>query len=265
MIKMQITHKEKKKVKFRISFVFLFIIASFLACFTFYMKEDFVVTEDMLEEEQEAVVYIETLGQGTSRVNPVPVGKKHNKDYYDSAVFVGSKALAGFADYGYVDAENMLLSDSIKLTNINSVIISENDVQNTISDAVVSKNAEKVYIMLGLYELSNVDNTSLFDELEAFIDSVKSDIPEVEIYLMSVFPVPAEIEATVANNSDIDEYNSLLLKFADRTQVNYLDINTSMKGNDGKLPASAAEINGIRLTKEVYGVVSDYILSHVTE
>ncbi len=262
---MQITHREKKKVKFRISFIFLFIIASFLACFTLYMKEDFVVTEDMLEVEQEAVVYLETVGQGTNRINPVPVSQKMSKDYYDDAVFIGSKSLAGLADYGFVNSENMLLSDSIKLSNINTVIISENNVQNTIADAVISKQAKKVYIMIGLYELNNIDSTDLFSNLEEFIDSVTSNDADIEFYLMSVLPVPAEIEATVANNVDIDAYNSLLLKFADKVQVNYLEINTSLKGNDGKLPASAAEINGIRLKKEVYEVISDYILSHVAE
>ena len=263
---MQITHREKKKVKFRISFIFLFIIASFLACFTLYMKDgDFVVTEEMFEEEQEDVIYIETVGQGTSRVNPVPVSEKQGSEYYNDAVFIGSKSLAGLSDYGFVEAENMLLSDSIKLSNINTVIISENDVQNTIADAVISKKAKKVYIMIGLYELSNIDETSIFNELEGFIEAVHDSDPEVEIYLMSVLPLPAEIEATVASNADIDAFNSLLLKFADKEQVSYLDVNTSLKGNDGKLPASAAEINGTRLTKEMYGFVSDYILSHVAK
>lgn len=262
---MQITHREKKKVKFRVSFIFLFIIASFLACFTFYMKEDFVVTEDMLEDEQESVVYIETVGQAASRINPVPVSRKYGKDYYDDAVFIGGKTLAGLSDYGYVESENMLISDSIKLSNINTVIISENNVQNTIADAVTNKQAKKVYIMVGLYELNNIDEASIFNQLEAFIDTVQNNVPDIEIYLMSVLPLPSEIEATIASNADIDTYNSLLLKFADRMQVNYLDINTSLKGNDGKLPASAAEINGIRLTKEIYGIVSDYILSHVAE
>lgn len=262
---MQITHREKKKVKFRISFIFLFIIASFLACFTFYMKEDFVITEDMFEEEQEAVVYLETVGQGTSRVNPVPVSQKMGREYYDDAVFIGSKALAGLADYGYVNSENMLLSDSIKLSNINTVIISENDVQNTIADAVVSKQAKKVYIMTGLYELNNIDSTNLFEGLEGFVNTVQNNIPDIEIYFISLFPVPDEIEATIASNVDIDAYNSSLLKLADKIQVNYLEINTMMKGNDGKLPSSSAEINGIRLTKETYGMISEYILSHVAE
>ncbi len=262
---MQITHHEKRKVKFRISFIFLFIISSFIACFTFYMKEDFVVTEDMLEAEADAVVYIETIGQGTNRINPVPISPKQDKEYYDDAVFIGSKALAGLSDYGYVEAENMLISDSIKLSNINTVIISENDVQNTIVGSVINKQAKKIYIMIGLYELNNIDEELVFDQLEAFIDTIQNNDLGVEIYLMSILPLPAEIEVTVASNADIDAFNSLLLKFADRMQVNYLDINTSLKGNDGKLPASAAEINGIRLTPKSYGIVSDYILSHIAE
>ncbi len=262
---MQITHREKKKVKFRISFIFLFIIASFVACFTFYMKDDFVITEDMFEEEQEAVVYIENVGQGNSLVNPVPVSEKMGEEYYDDAVFIGGKTLAGLTDYGYTKPANMIVSDSIKLSNINTVIISDNDVQCKIADAVIEKNAKKVYIMIGLYELNNVDEATLFDGLEEFIDSVKELDSDVKIYLMSILPLPAETEATVASNADIDAYNSLLLKFADRMKVSYLDINTSLKGNDGKLSASAAEINGVRLTKEMYGFVSDYILSHIAE
>lgn len=262
---MQVTHHEKKKVKFRISFIVLFIIASFAICFTFYMKEDFVITEDMFEEETDSVVYIEPTGQGSVLINPVPLSKKMNRDYYDTAVFIGSKALSGLSDYGFVNSENMLLSDSIKLQNFNTVILSDNNVENTIADSVINRNAQSVYIMIGLYELSNIDEANIFNQLEAFIDTVHSSNPEIKIYLMSVLPVPAEIEATVANNADIDAYNSLLLKFADKVQVNYLDINTGFKGNDGKLPASSAEINGIRLKEEVYGTLSDYILSHIAE
>ena len=262
---MKVTNREKKKVKFRISFIFLFIIASFAACFTLYMKDDFVITEDMFEEEAEEVVYIEPVGQNSSLINPVPLSDKKDEDYYDTTVFIGSKNLAGLSDYGYVEAENMLLSDSIKLQNFNTVILSENNVENTIAESVLKRDVESVYIMIGLYELGNINESSVFNQLDAFIDTVQDNNPDIKIYLMSVLPVPAETEVAVANNADIDAYNSLLLKFADKVQVNYLDINTEFKGNDGKLPASMAEINGLRLKEESYEKMSDYILSHVAE
>ena len=262
---MKVSQREKKKVKFRISFIFLFIFASFAVCFTLYMKDDFVITEDMFEDDTEAVVYIEPVGQNSSVVNPVSRGDRKDNSYYDSAVFVGSKALSGLSDYGYVKAENMLLSDEIKLSNFNSVILSENGSESTVAETIMRKNADKIYIMTGLYDLDNMENADFFDEFEAFIENVKESDESIDVYIISLLPVPASAESTAALNTDIDAYNSKLLEFANKMNVYYLDVNTEFKGNDGKLPASDAEINGIRLKKEIYEKFSEYILSHVAE
>lgn len=262
---MKITQREKKKPKFRLSFVFLFIFASFAVCFVLYMREEFEITEDMFDDSSEAVVYIEPVGQGSTLVNPIPESEKKDGDYYSDAVFIGSKALAGLSDYGYVSSENMLLSDSIRLDNFSTLILSADGEQSSLAEAVSRKNAGKVYIMVGLYDLDDIDSKSLFDGLEGFIDAVNAQGADRTIYLVSLFPVPAETEGVVAMNTDIDAYNSLLLKFADKAQVGYLDVNTSFKGNDGKLPSSAAELNGIRLKEEYYGKLSEYILTHTAE
>lgn len=260
---MKVSQREKKKVKFRISFVFLFIIVSFAVCFALYMKEDFVITEDMFDDSSEAVVYIEPVGQNNIVVNPVPKSERTDDNYYNSTVFIGSTVLSGLSDYGYVKAENMLLSDSIRLDNFSAVILSENGNESTILEAVESKNVSDIYIMVGFYELENLGNDKLLDGLEEFIKGVKENIDDADIYIMSVLPVPASVDGMVASNADIDAYNSLLLEFANKMQVHYLDVNTDFKGNDGKLSAADAEINGIRLKKETYDKLSEYILTHV--
>lgn len=253
--------KEKKKAGFRISFIFLFIFASFAVCFVLYMKEDFEITEEMLENTADAVVYIDPVGQGNAVVNPVPKGDTRESSYYDDAVFIGGRTLAGLGDYGFVPSGNMIVSEAITLSNIDTVILSADGGEVGAAEAVLSKNPKKVYVMIGINDLSDRGNTGVFDGLESFIRSMGG----MEIYLMSLIPVPAERENTVAFNSDIDEYNSLLLKFADKMNVHYLDVNTDFRGNDGKLPASYAETNGVRLKKEVYGRLSEYILSHTAE
>ncbi|MDE6747221.1 MAG: hypothetical protein K2J72_11420 [Oscillospiraceae bacterium] len=247
---MKVTQREKKKAKFRISFIILFIFASFAICFTMYMKEDFEITEEMLDEHSKAVVYIDSSGRDSILVNPVPKSEKKNAAYYSDAVFIGSAALAGLSDYGYTDPENMLLSDSIRLNNFSTLILSENDEQSSIAETVQRKAASNVYIMVGLYDLADIDSNELFSSLEAFIESVGKQGAGKKIYLISLLPVPAETEGMIASNADIDTYNSLLLKFADKMRVSYLDVNTDFKGNDGKLPSSAAELNGIRLKEE---------------
>ena len=259
---MMITQREKKKAKFRFSFILLFIFASFAVCFVFYMKEDFVVTSEMIDNSTDAVVYIDPVGESGSVINPVPKGDRKDESYYKNAVFIGNRSLAGLADYGYVPSENMLVSDSITPANIGSVIVYVDGVESLISDAVIRKNASEIYIMVGMESTKSSDSPGLFDELEAFVNSVMEQDPDAEIYLMSLLPVPAGAESSVAYNTDIDAYNSELLKFANKMNVRYLDVNTGFKGNDGKLPDSAAEANGIRLKKEKYGELSEYILTH---
>lgn len=257
--------KEKKKAGFRVSFIFLFIFASFAVCFVLYMKEDFEITEEMLEDTADAVVYIDPVGQSGDVVNPVPQSARRDESYYADAVFIGSRSLAGLADYGYTKSENMMISDSITISNFDSVILSADGVESSIADAVIRKNAGKIYIMAGIESLGVGESPNLLDGLETFIGDVSERNPDTEIYLMSLFPVPAEKESGIALNTDIDAYNSRLLKFADKMNVRYLDVNTYLKGNDGKLPPSAAEANGIRLKKEMYGELSEYILTHTAE
>ena len=260
---MMIKQKEKKKAKFRVSFLFLFIFASFAVCFVLYMREDFEITSDMIEKAEDAVVYVEPVGITKGVVNPVPQSEKADGDYYKDAVFVGSTVLAGLSDYGYVESDNMLLSDSISLGNFNTVILSVNDVESVISDAAAIKKAGKLYIMIGINDLNSLSEAEPFSELEEFIESVKGKSGSTEIYLMSLLPVTSDNESRIAFNSDVDMYNSLLLEFANKMNVFYLDVNTGFKGNDGKLPASYAEINGIKLKKAGYEQLSEYILTHV--
>lgn len=223
------------------------------------------MTSEMIDNTTDAVVYIDPVGESSSVINPVPKGERRDDSYYKNAVFIGSRSLAGLADYGYVKPENMLVSDSITPENFNSVIVYVDGTESLISDAVIRKNASDIYIMVGTGSVKSSDSPGLFDELEAFIGSVTEQNPDAEIYLMSLLPVPAGAESSVAYNTDIDAYNSELLKFANKINVRYLDINTGFKGNDGKLPDSAAEVNGIRLKKEKYEELSEYILTHTAE
>lgn len=262
---MMITQKEKKKAKFRVSFIFLFIFASFAVCFVLYMKEDFNITPEMLEEASEAFVYIDPVGERSTLINPVPSSERQEESYYEDAVFIGSKALSGLADYGYIKSENMIISDDITLANFNTVMLSDGSTEDggvTAAETVIGKAPGKLYIMVGINDLDRVGSASLFEELESFIDSVKENVPNVKVYLMTLLPVSAEMEGKIASNAEIDAYNSQLLRFANKIKVCYIDVNTGFKGNDGRLPASAAEVNGIRLKKEYYGELSEYILTH---
>ena len=54
-------------------------------------------------------------------------------------------------------------------------------------------------------------------------------------------------------------------KKANEKKVHYVDINTALKGNDGKFPEDMAEKDGMHFVKTTYTVMLDYILSHTVE
>ena len=52
---------------------------------------------------------------------------------------------------------------------------------------------------------------------------------------------------------------------ANSKQFYYVDINTALKGNDGKLPEENAADDGMHFQKPTYTIMLDYILSHVAK
>lgn len=85
----------------------------------------------------------------------------------------------------------------------------------------------------------------------------------MKIYLVSAIPVKADNETETITNADIESFNSLLLKFASENNVNYLDLNTFLVGNDGKLSDNKAEAVGDRLKKDTYLEIADFLLTHI--
>lgn len=52
---------------------------------------------------------------------------------------------------------------------------------------------------------------------------------------------------------------------ADEKKIYYVDINTALKGNDGKFPEENAAEDGMHFKKTTYSIMLDYILSHTAE
>ena len=73
---------------------------------------------------------------------------------------------------------------------------------------------------------------------------LNKNLPDSNIYILSIPPVTAARESAEEEepilNSDMNKYNSELLKMADEKKIYYVDINTALKGNDGKFPEENA-------------------------
>lgn len=250
---MKVHQKEKKRAKFRVSFIFLFIILSFTVCFYFYMKGDFDASKSASAGNDESVLAVFDNFKNTEKkvINPVQKSKPKDKSYFKDIFFIGDNRMSGMYNYGIIAQENMLLSDSLSVSDINNDSIPE---------------CKTVYFMIGMNDIDKIEDESVFDNLGNVIDAL-TEKGKTDIYLVSLLPVSAKYESDNpgVSNTMIDSYNSALLRFANSKNVYYLDLNTMFVGNDGKLQESKTEANGVRLTKNAYEEIGEYILNHIGE
>lgn len=264
---------KKNGIKFRISFVILFIIASFAACFVLYMRSDDqsisgsggIVVIPPSESAQETIEKI-----STSDINPIAEGQMHDSSYFDNCMFAGDSLIVGLGTYGIIPEERIAASIGMNVMSINTepiaVIGGEEDEEALAADIINEKKPENLYILLGLNMLGVYTDEQMLASYGDFIDSI--DRESTNIYIISVPPVTGERENDDESpilNTDIDMFNSDLLKFANNKCVYYIDLNTALKGSDGRFPEEYAESDGIHFKKPTYSIMLDFLLSHVYE
>jgi len=281
--------QEKKRPKFSFGLVFLLIFLSFAVCFAIYMKNgqmpedtlsasggmDSSETDDPAAESEvtEAITVSETEAETEATaervVNPVPEGQLMGFSYLvNDCNFVGDSLTVGLASYGIIPEKNVLANIGMNISKINTATVTTPSGEKTVLDALKENDPKNVYIMLGSNGIAWLTNENMISEYGKFIDSVKEELPDSKIYILSIPPVTANKEIDSSSpilNSDIDAYNSELLKLADDKAVYFVDLNTALKGNDGKLASERSDGDGMHFKKDTYDIMLDYILTHVVQ
>lgn len=265
--------KKKDGMKFRVSFVFLFIFASFIACFVFYMRSEddllgkgsgelaAVISEGTYYEEPEESVLSEVPVS-----NPVPESPAADASYLDGCMFAGDSLIVGLGSYGLIPEDNIAAGIGMNVMSINSAPLTSPDGTEILAaDKINGKAPDNLYILLGLNLLGTYTDEQMLAAYGDFVDSINRE--KTDIYVISVPPVTGARETDEENpilNSDIDKFNSDLLVFANNRGVHYIDLNTVLKGSDGRFPEEYAETDGIHFKKSTYRIMLDFILTHTS-
>lgn len=259
-------------MKFRFSFIFLFIFASFAACFVMYMRSDDPLLPDSGEVNDITVITpketeeseTEIVRASTSDINPVAESAKLDKVYFEKCMFAGDSLVVGLGSYGIIPESRIAAGVGMSVMSINDTpLVNADGTEILAADKINEQAPENLYILLGLNLLGKYTDEQMLAAYGDFIDSIDSSI---NIYVISVPPVTGERETDEDNpilNSDIDKFNSDLLKFANNRCVYYIDLNTELKGSDGRFPEEYAEQDGIHFRKSTYEIMLDFILTHV--
>jgi len=131
----------------------------------------------------------------------------------------------------------------------------------------------KVFINIGTNDLSwsSIPISSLMENYDRIISIIEESVPGVRIYLMSYYPVNYEAASPemkdclkIRTNEKIITANKEVKKLAEKHGQRYIDINSRLKDEKGRLKAEYT-IEGMHINEDGYRAVYDDIMAFVKE
>lgn len=202
---MQVKQKKpKQKIKFRISFVILFIFASLLCFLTLFLKNN------------QPDSYYESNGEIIDKSSAaVSENVTKTSRYFRKCIFIDSKTANNLEKYGFILSENVFFEDkALNAGGDRQAVYFFPEGKPSRSEKILSDKLKEKY----------------------------------EAYIYYVSALPAEDDTNDAVNSEI-------LEFCENNGYYYIDANSYLAGEDGKLDKLYSE-------EYIYGKLNDYLLSH---
>lgn len=198
----------------------------------------------------------------TNKVNPVPEMAARGQDYLKTCAFLGEIDVYNMGQEQQLGSQNSYASETINLTNYGSEYVLLDGSTIHIQSAMYAAKCP-IYLLFGTEDLAAkqpADQTA--DQFSVLLGLIKASAPEAKFFVLSIPPVTQKGEKTISN-AVIDEYNSLLLQVANTNDVYFVDTNTALKNNDGRLDSAYASEDGIHLNTIGREALLNYVLSHV--
>jgi len=136
-----------------------------------------------------------------------------------------------------------------------------------VEDGVAACQAKKVYIMLGMNNISfGVDRSC--SDMVALIDRIQEKSPDAAILVQSVTPIAAgsRVLSKKLNNSTIESFNQKMEKLCEEHDWYFVDVGRIFRNQDGYLDTvycSDLPGMGIHFTTEAATVWVEYLKTHV--
>lgn len=278
----KVHYKKKKKLKPKIRFKFgavvMIFIFSLAVCFLIFMfkantDDTFLQAElgssvdestdhdDNNDAEQDIVAdNTESSTIAASGItNPVPQSETADDSYFSSCCLITDGTLYGMKGTGFTEdsvygGENIDVGDAMTAKVESSF--------GTLSpyEIVKQKKPSNLYLMFGK-ELDSSSIDAVITSYANLISSIKSAVPDIEIYVMQYPPLLYDSDALT--NEMVNDYNNRLIMMCDSLGIYCIDTNTALKSESGKLNESYWSYETLSLSQNGYNKVKEYILTHV--
>ena len=147
---------------------------------------------------------------------PVPESERVTSAYFDDALFVGDSITAGIQSYALMKNASVVAFTGINTDTIMTREVIRNDAGEleTMPQAISRyPDAKKIYVMLGANGIAWIGKDSFVENYGIFLDTIRQQHPNADIYVQSILPVTASKEQSDPQfaNSKIQEYSAALL------------------------------------------------------
>ncbi|MDE6361789.1 MAG: hypothetical protein K2L53_02305, partial [Clostridia bacterium] len=144
------------------------------------------------------------------------------------------------------------------------------DMLNRLKSNVIDVEPAKIVFLGGTNDIGkNIAPQDIANNIQSIIRQTQEALPNCKIYIQSVYPVNPVRKPTFfsqtgrRSNAAIDELNVLLQDLCNQCDCAYIDVNSSLKDQDGNLK-SEYSVDGLHLTKEGYiriaSIITPYII-----
>lgn len=206
----------------------------------------------------------------TTRLGETPDA---GRSYLDKITFLGDSTTYGigyYYDHGYPDlcppsqiwtpASGTL---TLSLHNVATIVYPATKEEISIVDAATRGKPEILMITLGVNGVSFMDESAFIQAYTELVNNVKTASPDTKIILNSIYPVATNYEyLSQINNEKIRAANGWVERIAEDTGCRFLNSFEAVVGEDGNLPQSSQNGDGLHLTGEAFGIVMNYIRTH---
>lgn len=229
--------------------------------------------EEQTGEAQEASTTVDIVDRTSERILNSPAlvpntGSAVTDDYFDDAAFVGDSITEGIKLYDIMSNATVVAARGINLDTVFTDDQIRTDAgYTTVMGALEEAAPSKIYIMFGANGVGWFTEEHFTDTYTEFVQQVKEQHPDSEIFLQSILPVTQEFddERDDISNEKINQYNELVVQIAENESVHYLDVASVFKDDQGCLPADS-DGDGMHFGGKYYNLWFDYLRTHtVTE
>jgi len=287
--------KKRRYYSFRLSIVLMFYIVCIAISFVIFAfrfditskkavnetsdYQNVIVTDaegyTVTDAEGNTVTQFEEVPEpsadGTSG-NPLPESDRKPDSYLEDCVFIGDSITTGLSGYKLVSSQNVLASVGLRIDNITTEKVTNPRFEQPVMvvDALNEIKPKNIYILLGSNGVAWYNNDNMIIAYSDFIKSLRTQLPDSDIYIISITPVGTMKENidTIENgkvlNSEIDSFNQRLIELADKEGVYYVDVNSALKDETGKLPNDVTS-DGMHFNLDTYKKFMEYILTHTAK